>query len=317
MRVTVKEPATLLAFLQSKMPEASNTKLRSLLKHRSVLVDGAAQVVANTPLARGQVIEITTIAQRAVDNARRVAPFKVLFEDEFILAVEKPRGMLSIAREDETGDTLYQKVHNYVEAASNGTQRCFIVHRLDREVSGVMLFAKSEEAKRRLMLNWDQNKKIYAAVVEGLPDPRTGTIESHLDEANVARVRVVRQGKDTRQAITHYDVLKYTPKHALLEVSIDTGRRHQIRAHLSSIGCPIAGDKRYGAKSNPLRRVGLHAWKLSFEHPITKQRVNIECPPPASFFKLSPTPPPERGRGGSRGGSRGGGPSGNRAYPSH
>nr|AUN37046.1 ribosomal large subunit pseudouridine synthase D [uncultured bacterium] len=297
MRVTVKEPATLIAFLQSKMPEASTTKLRSLLKYKSVLVDGVPQPVANTPVARGQVIEILSTTQRAVNNARVVAPFKVLFEDEFILAVDKPRGWLSIAREDETRETLYQHVYDYVQAASNGKQRCFIVHRLDREVSGVMLFAKTEEAKRRLMLNWDQNQKIYAAVVEGLPEPRRATIESHLDESQPARVRVVAQAKDTRGAITHYEVIKYSPKHALLEVNIETGRRHQIRAHLSSIGCPIAGDKRYGAKTNPLRRVGLHAWRLSFEHPITKQRMNIESPPPASFFKLNPTaPPPPRHR---------------------
>lgn len=286
MRVTVKEPAILLAFLQSKMPEASTTKLRSLLKHKAVLIDGTPQVIANTPIARGQVIEILSIEKRAVENARSEFPFPILYEDECLVAVEKPRGLLSIARDDEPDETLYQKVQDYVEAASNGKKRCFIVHRLDREVSGVIIFAKTAEAKRKLQNTWDNNEKIYTAVVEGIPHPPEGKIEGYLDESVPARVRVVRKSPDARHAITHYKVLKQTPTHALVEVRIETGRRHQIRVHLASIACPIAGDKRYGSKTNPLNRVALHATRLTFDHPVSKQRIRIDSAVPAAFRRI-------------------------------
>lgn len=291
MRITVKEPAILLNLLKAKMPEASVTKLRSLLKHRSVLVDGAPQVAASTPLARGQVVEILSSAQRSVDNARRNAPFDILYEDDVLLAVNKPRGWLSIAREDEPGETLYQAVYDYLQAASNGKQRCFIVHRLDREVSGVMLFAKTEDVKARLQRNWEQNQKVYTAVVEGIPHPPEGTIDNYLDETVPARVRVVHKSPEARRAVSHYRVLKQSPTHALVEVTIETGRRHQIRVHMASMGCPIAGDKRYGAKTNPLRRVGLHATRLTFTHPLNRQRITIEAPVPGAYHRL---PSPKR-----------------------
>jgi len=283
LRVTVKEPATLMEFLQSKMVGASTTKLRSLLKHRSVLVDGVPQVVAKTPVVAGQVIEIRSVTERAVDNARRAAPFKVLYEDECLLAVEKPRGWLSIAREEETRETLYQAVFEYVQAATNERQRPFIVHRLDREVSGVMLFAKTEEAKKRLMNTWDENIKIYAALVEGVPRLKEGTIEGYLKESNPARVHVVNNPEGARHAITHYKVISNSQTHALLEVRIETGRRHQIRAHMTSMGHPVAGDKRYGAKTNPLMRMALHAWKITFNHPVSNKRMTIESPMPTVF----------------------------------
>lgn len=286
MRVTVKEPATLIAFLQGKMPEASKTKLRSLLKHHAVLVDGVAQSIPSTPIARGQVIEILSVEARTVENARRKAPFDILYEDDFVIAVNKPKGWLSIAREDETRETLYQAVFDYVRAATNEKQRCFIVHRLDREVSGVMILAKTEEAKRRLMNSWDHNEKVYTAVVEGIPHPAEGTITSYLDETSPARVRVVHKMPGAREAITHYKVLKQTETHALVEIRIETGRRHQIRAHLASIGCPIAGDKRYGARTNPLQRVALHSTRLTFDHPVSKQRVRIEANVPMNFRKF-------------------------------
>ena len=286
MRITVKEPAILFTFLQGKMPEASATKLRSLLKHKAVLLDGQPVVVAKTPIARGQVIEILSITQRSVENARREAPFKILYEDDYLLAVDKPRGWLSIAREDEPGETLYQAVYEYLQAASNGKQRCFIVHRLDREVSGVMLFAKNEAIKKKLQANWDHNEKIYTAVVEGIPHPAEGTIDNYLDESVPARVRVVRKSPDARQAISHYRVLKQTPTHALVEIRIETGRRHQIRVQMASIGCPVAGDKRYGSKTNPLKRVGLHATRLTLDHPVSKQRLKIYCPPPGAYSRI-------------------------------
>lgn len=286
MRITIKEPAILLTFLQSKMPEASTTKLRSLLKHKAVLLDGNPVVVASTPLARGQILEILSTTQRTVENARREVKFKILYEDDVIIAVDKPRGWLSIAREDEPDETLFKAVYEYLQAASGGKQRCFIVHRLDREVSGVMLFAKTEAVKKKLQHNWENNEKIYTAIVEGIPHPPEGTIDNYLDESVPARVRVVRKSPEARQAISHYKVLKQTPTHALVEIRIETGRRHQIRVQMASIGCPIAGDKRYDSKTNPINRVALHATRLTLDHPISKQRLRITCPPPGAFNRI-------------------------------
>jgi 23S rRNA pseudouridine1911/1915/1917 synthase len=185
--------------------------------------------------------------------------------------------LLSIATDEGEGRTAYAILTDHVRGGNRQSRaRVWIVHRLDRETSGLMVFAKNEAAKRALQDNWDAAEKKYLAVVEGAPPRESGVLESQLDESDVAKVRVVAEGPSTRRAVTHYRVKKKGGATTLLELTLETGRRHQIRVQLAEAGCPIVGDKRYGARTNPVRRVALHAARLSFPHPVTGEAMRFE-----------------------------------------
>ncbi len=290
MKLTVKEPAPLLDFLLKATGTASKTKIRNLLQHGSVAVDGAVQKRANTVLAAGQTVEIErkeTIQAKKASAHRPDAPFPVLYEDEYLIALEKPAGLLSIGTESEKTKTFYKAVSQYVKDASGDREKIFIVHRLDREVSGVMLFAKEEDVKHDLQEHWSHTEKLYLALVEGHPDQESGTVRTWLKENSAMQVFVATERTAGAQlAVSHYRVLKTYASKSMLEVRIETGRKHQIRIHMAELGCPIVGDKKYGATSNPIRRLGLHAFSLTFTHPVTGERISLEAPIPAAFTRM-------------------------------
>jgi 23S rRNA pseudouridine1911/1915/1917 synthase len=290
MKFTVKEPAPLLDFLLKATGTTSKTRIRNLLQHGSVSVDGAVQKRADTALAAGQTVEIErkeTIQARKVSARRPDAPFPVLYEDEYLIALEKPAGLLSIGTESEKTKTFYKAVSQYVKDASGDGEKIFIVHRLDREVSGVMLFAKEEDVKHDLQENWADTEKLYLALVEGHPAQESGTVRNWLKENSAMQVFVATERTPGAQlAVSHYRVLKTYASKSLLEVRIETGRKHQIRIHMAELKCPIVGDKKYGAITNPIRRLGLHAFSLSFTHPVTGERIHLEAPVPAAFTRL-------------------------------
>jgi RluA family pseudouridine synthase len=165
--------------------------------------------------------------------------------------------------------------------------RLFIVHRLDKDTSGVLLFAKTEAAKRALQDDWNSlvQKREYIAVVEGCPEEKSGVIRSYLNESKTHRVYSGR-AETGRLAVTHYAVLRSGGGYSLLRVNIETGRKNQIRAHLKELGCPVAGDKKYGARTNPLKRLGLHASALELVNPLTKRVLALRSPVPPSFERL-------------------------------
>jgi 23S rRNA pseudouridine1911/1915/1917 synthase len=290
MKFTVKEPASLLEFLLKATGTASKTKIRNLLQHGSVAVDGTVQKRATTALAAGQTVEIErkeTIQAKKVSAHRPDAPFPVLYEDEYLIALEKPAGLLSIGTESEKTKTFYKAVSQYVKDASGDREKIFIVHRLDREVSGVMLFAKEEDVKHDLQENWSHTEKLYLALVEGHPAQESGTVRNWLKENSAMQVFVATERTPGAQlAVSHYRVLKTYASKSLLEVRIETGRKHQIRIHMAELKCPIVGDKKYGAIGNPIRRLGLHAFSLSFTHPVTGERIHLEAPVPAAFTRM-------------------------------
>ena len=212
-------------------------------------------------------------------------PFPILWEDDRILVVDKPAGLLSMASDREKERTAYHQVTEYVRAG-DPKARVFIVHRLDRDTSGVLLFAKDEAAKRAFQDNWEAivRRRGYTAVVEGTPPKPADTIRSLLRENAAHKVYSVPTGG--KEAITHYKRIKAGKTYALLEVDLSTGRKNQIRVHLSEMGCPIAGDKTYGAATDPLRRLCLHAHELSFVHPITGEETTFRAELPRGFGKL-------------------------------
>lgn len=211
---------------------------------------------------------------------------QVVFEDQYLIAAVKPAGLLSIGTERERTDTFYRLVNEYVRLRSRGKARIFIVHRLDREVSGIMLFAKTPEAKEALQKAWSNTEKHYCALVEGHPPQPQGVIRNWLKENRSYKVYSCAQGPDAKYAVTHYRELRRTAHHALLDVCPQTGRKHQIRVQLAELGCPVSGDKKYGAKANVLKRMGLHAYALGFDHPTCGERMELKIPIPRIFLSF-------------------------------
>jgi 23S rRNA pseudouridine1911/1915/1917 synthase len=204
---------------------------------------------------------------------------RVLFEDESVVVVDKPAGLLTMATDNERIRTLYAALRAQANTR-RPPEKIFIVHRLDREASGLLVFAKSIEAKQYLQDQFKDHSagRHYLALVEGRVTPDDFTIESHLIENTAFRVYSTKKSRDSKLAITHVHVLKRNPKTSLLEIRLETGRKHQIRVHLSERGHPIVGDKAYGSRLNPLNRLGLHGGQLEFRHPRTHRTMRFESP---------------------------------------
>ena len=210
----------------------------------------------------------------------------IIYEDKHILVVNKPAGLLTIATEKEKEKTLFHQVYLY-EKKKNKNNLIFIVHRLDKDTSGIVLFAKSTEIKEYFQSNWENVAKLkeYVAVVEGRVVKKSDRIESYLKENKILKSYST-YDKTGKLAITEYELINSSKSYSLLKVKILTGRKNQIRVHLSDINHPIIGDKKYGAKTNPLRRIGLHASKLIIEHPITKEIIEFESKTPDMMLKM-------------------------------
>ena len=279
----VEAADTLLPFLLEHVKGKSRNAVKGVLSRRQVLVDGAVSTQFDAPLRPGQTV--TVLAAGA--DAGEELPFPILYEDGQLLAVDKPAGLLSMATDREKHRTAYRAVTDYVRR-TDPRNRVFIVHRLDRDTSGVLVFAKSEETKRALQDNWDKlvEKRGYTAVVEGAPPEDEGEVKSFLVETATHLVFSGHPGKKAKEAVTRYRVAARGRGYSLVEVEIDTGRKNQIRVHMQDLGCPVAGDKQYGAKTDPLGRLGLHAGTLVLKHPRTGKRLELNAPLPGGFRRL-------------------------------
>jgi 23S rRNA pseudouridine1911/1915/1917 synthase len=282
---TVDQPAELLPYLFAKWPSAKKKQVRTWLKHQAVLVNGRVITQFNHPLKAGDIVAIRSDRYAAPDTVI-AGGIKVHFEDAALIVIDKPPDLLTIASEAEQEKTAYFQLTDYLRSGSRSHERVWIVHRLDRETSGLMVFAKTPEAKSILQTGWDQAEKRYQAVVEGLLSSDKGTFQSWLDETSPFKVFSVSRSDTTRHAVTHYRVLKRNRGRTLVELTLETGRRHQIRVHLADAGCPVVGDTKYGAKTNPAKRLGLHAWSLRFPHPVTHQELRFESSLPAELARL-------------------------------
>lgn len=280
-RYLIEEQNTLLPFLLAHVAGKSRNQVKSLLTRGQVQVDGKTITRHDHPLTPGQTV--TVLPQGAGD---RKAPFRILYEDGRILVIEKPAGLLSMASDKEKHRTAYRLATDYVRRA-DPHRRVFIVHRLDRDTSGVLLFAKDEETKRVFQDNWDElvGRRGYLAVVEGAPPKDSDTIRTLLRENAAHKVYSVRSGG--KEAVTHYTTLSRGKKYALLEVDLDTGRKNQIRAHLSELGCPVAGDRDYGAETDPLGRLCLHAHELVLTDPFSGEKRIFRAEAPEGFRRLT------------------------------
>lgn len=208
----------------------------------------------------------------------------IIYEDKFLLVVNKPAHMLTVQTDKGVSTTLYNKVYEYLHKKN---QRVFIVHRLDKDTSGIVVFAKNEDLKNKLQDNWNELVKVreYYAIVEGSVKEDKQTIKQYLKENKQLKTYVAKDGK---LAITHLEVLKKSKKYSILKVLIDTGRKNQIRVACESIGHPIIGDSKYGSTKNPLRRMCLHASRLVLTNPNTHKDMEFMCNIPKEFDIFAP-----------------------------
>jgi 23S rRNA pseudouridine1911/1915/1917 synthase len=262
----------------------SRTRIKELLHCGQVTVNGVVTTRFDHPLQPGDSVKVTH--QKPLEDELAKVGLHILYMDDHILVVDKPAGLLTVATEGEKTQTVFAFLQNHLQARKQG--RPFVVHRIDRETSGLLLFALSGEVRDRLQKNWSSITKTYLGVVEGQPRSPKGTVRSQLRESKSLRVYQARDAEEARLAITHYRLLSTRAPYSLVEVKLETGRKHQIRVHMADLGCPIMGDAVYGAKTNPAKRLGLHAWRLEFEHPLTREPLTFTAPLPAVLQKLVP-----------------------------
>ena len=218
------------------------------------------------------------------DLMKKKEKLNILYEDKYLIVIEKPSGLLTIGTIKERENTLYKKVSDYVKK-QHKSNKIFIVHRLDKDTSGIILFAKNEEVKRKLQRDWDKTIRKYIALVEGNVT-KNGIIKNYLGETKTLKTFITNNKNLGKLAITKYYVLKNTKEYSLLNIEILTGRKNQIRVHMESINHSIVGDKKYGSKKNPIRRLCLHANYLEFIHPVTNKKIIINTNYPIIFDKL-------------------------------
>lgn len=278
-RFTATEEGQLLSFLLTHIKGQSRNNIKSILSRGQVLVDGRKTTQFDHPVAVGSVVTV-----RPPEAKGDKLPFQILHEDDDIIVIDKPAGLLSMANEKEKERTAYHMVTAYMAKQKLGG-RVFIVHRLDRDTSGVLLFAKNEEVKHLYQDDWDNlvSHRGYLAVVEGNVEKDCETLCSTLRETATHLVYSVPQGQPGKEAITHYKVVRRGNGNTLLEIAIDTGRKNQIRVQLSDIGFPIVGDKLYGARGNTMGRLGLHAHLLELTDPKTGKLWSFKAPIPGGF----------------------------------
>lgn len=275
---------TLLAFLLGAVKGKSRNAVKNLLTHRQVLVDGVVTTRHDAPVTPESVITLLPPDAPAPADL----PFPICYEDDHLLAIEKPAGLLSVASDRDRERTAYRLVREHIRIADPAA-KLFIVHRLDQDTSGLLLFAKSQAVKEALQENWDKavKERGYLAVVAGRPPQDEGLVHTWLRET---RTHLVYSAdgpcKDGKEAITGYRVVKANESYALLELFLQTGRKNQIRVHMQDLGCPVVGDKRYGGPKSPIGRLCLHAHRLVFTHPVTGQTVTLKSRKPRDFNRL-------------------------------
>ena len=280
----VEKTNTLLAALLGCFPHKSRNVIKAVLRDGQVTINGRSVRQFDHPLHPGQQVEVSWQKKSAPQQPHGLT---LVYEDEELIVIDKPSGLLTVATDKEKRKTAYAFLSSYVKLR-NPDNKIFIIHRLDRETSGLLMFAKNETIKKQIQENWTStiDQRTYVGVVEGEVSQEEGTIVSWLRESKAFIVYSSQNQQLGQKAVTHYKKLKANRHFSLLQINLETGRKHQIRVHMQDIAHPIIGDSKYGSSQSPLRRMGLHAQVLAFTHPKTGKNCRFETQIPKKFLQL-------------------------------
>lgn len=283
--VRVTEDAPLMEFLEKKLSGYSRNTIKALIKHRQLLLDGHTVLTRHDyPLKKGGVVDVLSSAQ-SVASGLNHPKLSIIFEDEYIIVVEKKEGLLSVKTPNTPEESATHLLNQYLRPQGRD-HYIYVVHRLDRETSGVMMFAKSKEVQQTLRDNWKKyvTERSYVAIVDGVIEQKKGRIESYLTEDIKKVMHSSPVDNGGQLAITNYTVISTNGRESLVRLNLETGRKNQIRVQLQSIEHPVAGDVKYGSRNSRYGRLCLHAETLRFKHPVTGKPMAFSVPVP---FKLS------------------------------
>ena len=284
-KLKVAEPMELMTFLLAKMGGMSRNSIKSLLAHRQVMVNNKVTTQFNLALQPNDLVAVNSGRGNIELNHPKL---RIIFEDQYLIVVEKKEGLLTVSTGNSEETTAFSILKTHVKKSSP-QNRIYVVHRLDRETSGVIMFAKTKEVQLILQENWHRivTRRIYVALIEGKVEKEQDTIITWLSENEKSlKIHSIDTDNGGQQAITHYRCVKSNENFSLLEIELETGRKNQIRVHMQGIGHPIVGDKKYGAGISPIGRLGLHARLLAFYHPITTEVVSFETSVPRNFLNI-------------------------------
>ena len=281
----VPSKCLLLDFLLQTLTSNSRNNIKQLLKNHQILVNGAPISQFDFELIAKDIVSISPYPVKK--NGKRISKLPILYEDDELLVINKPSGLLSIADDKDKEHTAYRYMMDYVRE-ENPKNRIFVVHRIDKETSGVMIFTKSSELKDALQDKWNQLVKLreYIAICEGHFENKEGTRISNLLQAKTNLMYSTKNPKEGLKAITHYWVMEEILDYSLLRVHIDTGRKNQIRVHMKDLGHNVVGDDKYGSTLDPIKRLGLHARILEFDHPNKDKHFKFIADVPKEFLTL-------------------------------
>lgn len=279
----VNKDIELLDFLFEVLKGQSRNSVKSILSNHRVSVDGAPITQFNFKLTKGDIVIIskTPIRKRTRSN------LPIIFENDEMIVINKPSGLLSIASDKEKGSTAYRMLTDYVQQKDKHN-RIYVVHRLDEDTSGVLMVVKNQKLQQALQDKWNDLVKSrgYYAIVDGVLTKKSDTIKSYLKKNSQNMMYSSKKAGDGQFSITHYKVMKEKDNYSLLDVHIDSGRKNQIRVHLGDIGHNVVGDDKYGNPTNPINRLGLHAYELQITHPFTGKLLKFNAPIPKEFLSL-------------------------------
>lgn len=280
----VKEPCELMDFLMKAKDGISRSTAKSLLSKRQVYVDNVITTQYNFPLKPGMKVQISKDKGK---KEFRSSLLKIVYEDAYIIVIEKRGGLLTIGTDKQKERTAHSILNEYVQR-SGKQNRVYVVHRLDRDTSGLLVFAKDEKTKFTLQDYWEEvvKDRRYVAVVSGEMENDKGTVTSWLKDNKMFITYSSMSNNGGDKAVTHYKTIKRANGYSLVELELETGRKNQIRVHMQDLKHPVLGDVKYGDGNDPLGRLALHAFKLSFNHPVTNDLMTFETPYPPAFKKL-------------------------------
>jgi len=277
-----EEQNTLLPFLLKVLSPRSRTDVKSILSHSHVKVNDTATTQFDLPLKPGDEVLINFTHPFLTLRNRMV---RLMYEDPDIIVIEKQSGLLTVPAGSNNRDKTAQKIVDEYVYASDGRSHAFVCHRLDQYTSGILIFAKNSIVQQQMRDNWNIHvvERRYMAVCEGRPEQMEGEVRSYLAENAAMKVYSTNDPEKGKLSVTRYKCLKVNGDYCQMDIQILTGRKNQIRVHMSDLGCPVAGDKKYGAQSNPCGRLMLHNYVLQFVHPVTRENMRFELPIPNDF----------------------------------